>query len=184
MNGEDVYKKFKEIESQVKNIPLNFNYSKLSSKNKDMLEHMADLFNTVYQNINIDAYIRTGFKLWKRFDISKLNDSRVFEKYKSDDKRYKRNFNPDKKTIMKSMIYIKKNYTDLYNYCKSGGMVRQPIHDYLQNLIDPVVLCYLIEKKYLKLNNEEINFLSYFNNNYVDIKSNMYKHHNMLQKYL
>lgn len=186
MDGYDVYKKFKEAEAIKKCKPVDYShYKKISEKNKQKLNNMADMFNTIYQNINVLDYVCIGFDLWKSFNLSKIDDKKIFDKYKALDKKKKRETEIDEKTIKKSIDYIKLNYNDIFNYCENrNGVIKQPIFDYIKNTIDPIVLSFLIEKKYIKLNDEEKALLSYFMINYTTIKFNMYKNYNFLQKNL
>jgi len=182
----DVYMSFIRQKEIYHNKKLNPNISRLSKENFDKLQKMADYFSTIYQNIDMDVYIATGFELWKTFNISKIDDKRIFEKYKSNDKRKKRNFsNISTEEIEKSITYIHSNYGNLFEYCKNDVIIRRPINDYIHNKIDGLTLIFLVEKKYIRsFNEEEKPLISYIISNYTDMKHRMYKYYEYLLKNL
>lgn len=182
----DIYVIYKKVEAYHKNKeykqPKNLN--SLSKENKEKLEKMSGYFNTIYHNINPKVYMHIGFKLWKTFGINKMDDPKIHQKYISFDKKMKREYNPDKKRVKSSINYIN-SFDDVFEYCNNGEVIREPVKDYIQNKMDCVTLCFLLEKRIMKpLNGEEKNMLSYFINNYTEIKQNMYSKYDLLQKHI
>lgn len=182
----DVHMAFIKQKELYQNKKINPNFSKLSKENRDKLQKMADYFNTIYQNIDMDEYMATGFELWKTFNINKIDDKKIFEKYKSKDKRRKRDFsNISVETIKNSIDYIHSKYENLFEYCKNDVIIRRPINDYIHNKIDGLTLIFLVEKKYIRsFNEEEKPLISYIISNYTDMKYKMYRYYEYLLKNL
>ncbi|MFW6002321.1 MAG: hypothetical protein ACOCQD_03190 [archaeon] len=184
----DIYVKFKEIEGIHKSIP-SVSYSgmnRLSEENRNKLQKMADYFNTIWQNIDIDNYLKIGFDMWKSFNINKIDDPRIIQKYKRLDKKRKINFEDiSNDDIIKSINYIKKNYSDPMNYCNDSNFIRTPVNDYVTGKIDAIMLMFLIEKKYLSsLQEEEKMMVYYFVDNYESIKYKMYEKYEFILKHM
>lgn len=184
----DIYVKLKRAESLHKNrtVRVPSDLSKLSQNKINKLQRMADYFNTVWQNIDIDSYLKIGFEKWKSFDIDKLDDERIFRKYVSNDKKSKHNFEKiSTDDISKSLEYIRNVADNAMDYCNDRKIIRNPINDYVQNKIDSITLMFLVEKKYLHpIHEEEKLIISQFLNNYNDIKHIMYKHYEFIVKNL
>lgn len=183
-----VYQKYieqKNIKSG-KNQKIPKTINKLNKENFDKLEKISNYFNTIYQNINIDEYISTGFEIFENLKISHLDDNRIFQRYKNKDKKKKRDFDViDDYQINKSLDHIKHNYENLLDYCKNENVIRQPILDYSQNKIDAVTLIFLIERKHLRnIRDEERMFVSYVLRNYVEIKHIMYNKYEFIISHL
>ncbi len=175
-----LYQIFKKKESLYKNknmgVPQNLN--KLSVKNFKKLQKISDYFNTIWQNIDPELYIKLGFEKWKSFNLDKLDNPDLFQKYKSVDKLWKMGYNKiDEDVLKKSISYIK-NQKNYFN----DEIIKQPIKDYIKNKIDPIFLCYLIEQKYIILTGEEKSLLSYFLNDYDEIKFMMYKKYHYIKE--
>jgi len=175
----DVYKKFKIQEYISKNkeikIPKEKNLNRLSKENYEKLQMITDYFNTIWQNINPDIYFEIGFKKWKSFNISKIDDNRIFQSYKIIDKKLKTNFNNiNKETIKKSINFLKDNEILSILLFDNNYVVKKIVFFYLQNKIDSIVLCYFIENYKIKLSNEEKDYIPYFMENYSEIKYRMY----------
>jgi len=186
--ASDIYIKFKEIEGIYKNIP-SVSYSgmgKLSNENRNKLQKIADYFNTIWQNIDIDEYLKVGFENWKSFNINKIDDDRIIEKYKRKDKKKRINYDViSNNEILKSIDYIKQNYENIINYCDDNNFVRRPVQDYIYGKIDVIVLIFLIENKYLHMiGSEEKMFLSYVYDNYEIIKYKMYEKYDFILKHI
>lgn len=184
----DIYVKFKHMESLHKNKSINIpnDLSRLSQEKINKLAKVADYFNTIWQNINVESYLKIGFEKWKSFDIDKLDDKRILRKYISDDKKIKNNFEETSTTdISKSIEYIQNNAGNAMEYCNDGKIIRDPINDFVQNKIDSITLMFLMEKRYLyPVHEEEKLIISQFLNNYSDIKRVMYKNYEFLIKNL
>ena len=182
----DIYLKFKEIESQYKGIEFKAPKSlqKLSQEKINKLQKIADFFNTIWQNISIDDYLKVGFEKWKSFNIDRLDDERIIRKYISNDKKKKWGFDEiTTDDILKSISYIKENYQNVVDYCKNDRVVRAPINDFVANKIDALTLVFLIEKKYLyPLNEEEKMFIHHFYSNYTEIKQKMYGKYDFIMR--
>lgn len=180
----DIYVKFKQMESLCKNKNVNIpkNLDRLSQEKINKLAKVADYFNTIWQNIDVESYLKIGFEKWKSFDIDKLDDKRIFRKYISNDKKIKNNFEEISTTdINKSIIHIQSNAGNAMEYCNDNKIIRDPINDFVQNKIDPITLMFLIEKRYLyPVREEEKLIISQFLNNYQDIKHVMYKHYEFI----
>ncbi|MFW5848086.1 MAG: hypothetical protein ACOCVF_04150 [bacterium] len=183
----DIYVKFKEIEGIHKNIPSSYSgMDRLSKDNRNKLQKMADHFNTIWQNIDIDNYLKVGFDMWKSFNINKIDDPRIIQKYKRLDKKRKINFDDiSDEDILKSINYIKQNYNDVMDYCNDDNFIRLPVSDYVAGKIDAIILMFLIEKKYLShLQEEEKMMVFYFIDNYENIKYKMYEKYEFILKHI
>lgn len=179
----DVYVKFKKMESLYKNkgFKIPNDLGKLSQEKINKLEKVSNYFSTIWQNIDIDEYLKIGFEKWKSFNIDKIDDERIFRKYVSNDKKIKNNFeNISTNDIQKSIDHIKSYYGNVVAYCTDSKIIRNPINDFVQNKIDPITLSFLVEKRYISLREEEKLIISQFMNNYNDIKRIMYKHYDFI----
>lgn len=184
----DIYRIFKEQESIYKNKKLNDNISisKLSDNHLKKLELIATYFNTKWHNINVHLYIGLGFNTWKSFNINMLDNDRLFRLYKSYDKKIKFGFEDISiEDIQKSIDFIINTYDNITEYCNSlKSVIKQPIYDYVNNNIDCIVLSFLIESGKLQITEEEKLFMSYFVDNYENIKYVMYKNYKFINENL
>lgn len=188
VTAHDIYVKFKEQESIYKGKKLSVPKSidRLSHKKAQKLQKVADRFNTIWQNIDIDSYIYNGFETWKTFSVEGLDNERLMRIYKSKDKKQKLGFDQvDKEDIKKSVEYINKTEKKPEVYCDDRHVIRDPIHDYVKNRIDCITFMFLVEEGHLgHLKEEEKMLVPYIMINYESIKYSMYRNYDLIQKNL
>lgn len=180
---QDVYISFRQAQSRCLGrpyrIPKNWDsvWQRMSKKNVECLELIMKAFNTRWQNIDMDNFFDCGFKLHgKSFTYTKFFDRRVLSLYIENDKQTKRQITNIRGSMTNSFDFIlewmkKREYSreiSLYiQYCRMNeGGIRAPIKHYLMNNIDKHVLTWLINRKYLVLDDHERNMIPLIVENY------------------
>lgn len=179
----DIYVIYNEVKKEITGkgyrLPKDFDYhyqNKLNKSSQDGLQGLADRLNTIWQDIDIYRYMCIGFKLYKSFNYSKLLDEKILSTYIRQDKEIKRNIYMDKNKIKQSLKYAKSkvdktNTKDvLMEYSRDS---RQVISDYLYNRIDGGFLFWLINDKYIKLDDLEKNIIPYVIRNEKELKNQL-----------
>ncbi|MFW6129967.1 MAG: hypothetical protein ACOC56_02210 [Atribacterota bacterium] len=159
--------------------------NKLKGKNKECLETITKYFNTKWSNIDPEMYFSCGFELFKnKFSYSKFFDSRILKLYITKDKLHKRNKNNFIEDIERSIKFVSDYlnekdtgiFTKLQYYGKLKiGNISAPVVHYLKNKIGEGFLVYLMEFRYLSLEDHEINKIPYVLDNYKKILVNVKK---------
>ncbi len=161
----------KDITGKGYRIPKDFEYyykNKLSKSSQDGLQGLADRLNTIWQDIDVYRYMHIGFKLYKSFGYGKLLDEKILSTYIRQDKEIKRNISLDRDKIKQSLEYARSkvdkiNTKDvLIEYARDN---RQVISDYLYNRIDGGFLFWLINDKYIDIDDLERNIIPYVERN-------------------
>jgi len=179
---EDVYIMFRRAQARAYNrpyrLPKDFNQWLARSKSniRENLETITKFFNTKWQNINPEDYFSIGFSLWKKFSYHQFLNPLIIRAYVERDKLKKRTTIGCKADILRSLKFIKNTYGDisLKEYSNIwDGKIRQPVTDFLKNKIGKYIIAYMINKKYLILEDNERGLLSIIVNNYRNILSEM-----------
>lgn len=175
----DVYIVFKNVESEIKkkgyrlNTWENLSKNKLNKSSRDNLQLAADYFNTVWQDIDIEDYMRTGFSLFKTFNFKSLLNPKIIKRYIHNDKTKKRKISIDDKMFVKSFKFVKNKIdkTTISDILKEYGRDKeQAIQDYLYNKIDGGFLFYLICLGYINIEHADIDRLCYIKWNFNELK--------------
>jgi len=178
-NPYEVYKVFKTVEAEVKDKNLNIltedKYDKmLSDKNKEVLIQAAGLFNTKFQNVKLDDYIRCGFSLYKSFGYDKFFRSKVIDKYIADDSRLKRDPEEGLNKVLDSMKHIGMPIKDYLK--ETVGTERRIIYDYIHNNIGSTVLVWCIWRNLLTPTDIEWEYLNTIKSNYPQFEKAVIKY--------
>lgn len=182
----NVYVTFKTIEAEIKNKdskPLDEEAfeKRVSQKNRDLCQEIADLFNTKFANVDLEGYIRCGFHHFKGFSFDKFFREIVLQEYIARDARNKRNTNEDLQSILKSLKYINKN---IQVYLKEmDGEERKIVQDYVRNKIGPTIIVYCIWRNLFKPTDVEWEYMTTIKNNYAAFEKNVIKYAPMLDKW-
>lgn len=152
-------------------------WARMTKVNVDSLEMIMKAFNTRWMNVNMDKYFDCGFTLHgKGFTYTKFFDRRVLLLYIENDKQTKRQNTNIKESHNKSLQFINEwmdkkeineNISIFKQYCMmSDGGMRAPIKHYIMNNIDKYTLVWLINHKYITLEDNERNVLPLIVENY------------------
>lgn len=160
-----------------------FKENRMSAKNRFYLESLAQNFNTIWHNIDINLYIQTGFELWKNFSYHQFKDPRLMEMYKRKVTVHMRKMRIGKETVLESLKYIKKymkdrqtlnGYNKLETYCKlKDGHSHIAYQAYVTGKIDNLTMAFLMFKRYLKLSDIELGNMTVFMQNYRELVDEM-----------
>lgn len=157
---------------------------KLVSDNQEKIEELTKYFNTKWSSINIQKYFEIGFKLWKSFSYKHFLRPEIIKNYKVNDKREKRKKTTNK-DLLQSINFVINNRSSLSDYGKEkvdNFFLSLPIEDYLQNRINQLILVYMLEKSYLKINNNEKEFVPFIFDRYNQLKKEVREKWEILNK--
>lgn len=157
-------------------------YKRLSGVNKENVETLTKYLNTVWQNVDLDKYMKTGFYLWKTFSYKHFLDKRLLDKYKQLDKSDKRKkvSNTDLKQSIKFLIYNRYPLS-YYGSIRNEGF-SLPIEDYLRGYIDSVIITYMIIEGHLEINSNEKPYIPYIMQRYEELKDQVRRKKLLLTK--
>lgn len=174
---KDVYTAYRKINAEVKGyggfrVPKDFDTyfaTKLNKPSQEGLLRATNYFNTKWQNVDIDEYMRCGFDLFKTFSYYNITNPSVIDLYIQRDKIQKRAAKIDKDTFKTSLKFINnymKSKKSSNNILKDYGKLRDgeksiPIYHYLKQNIDELTLTLIIGKQYLLLEDEDRNMIPY-----------------------
>ena len=167
-----VYRKVKAGNKKY-NLPTEEKYrNRLSTSSLLEIDRCSQYFNTLYSNINLEIYMKCGFQVYKTFSFQKFLDPKILEKYKSVDKRLKRNINISKEYIDNSFNCIN---MPLYKYCRQYvGQRKKIIDDYLFNRIHGMIVVYCMRFNLISFIDDEECYFYNINNNYDEWIKKMY----------
>jgi len=147
----------------------------LNQKSRESLELVTKYFNTRWSNISVERYFEYGFELFgKSFTYMKFFDKRLIAYYIGKDKNRKRDIMSNKKSIIKSIKFLKKWLEGkeykispfmYYSLCKDGK-ASVPIRHYIKGDIDNLFLTWLIKEGYLSIEDDERSQIPYIVENY------------------
>jgi hypothetical protein len=182
MKTEDIYYYFRKAQAEKNNrgfrMPKDFNKhleTKFSKKNRESLQIATNYFNTKWNNIDPFKFMECGFELFKTFSYVNFFDQRVINLYKQKDKNIKRESKLSKTKIKNSMLFVKNyikenNIKNINIYCiMKNGHINIAIEHYLNNYIDKFFIVWLIKKKLLKLDDNNMALIPYINDHYRKI---------------
>uniref|UniRef100_A0A6M3ILC7 Uncharacterized protein n=1 Tax=viral metagenome TaxID=1070528 RepID=A0A6M3ILC7_9ZZZZ len=178
----DIYVAFRKAQSNYINRPYRlpkdfdlFLEKRLNEKNKKALELITKYFNTKWFNIDIDRYFDYGFELFgKSFTYSRFFNGKLIQYYIDKDKNLKRDIDSNNKNIIRSIKFVNewlknKQYKTspllYYSLCKDGK-TSIPILHYIKDNIDKMFLTFLINSKYLIIEEHEKMQIPYVMENY------------------
>lgn len=182
----DVYKVFKEVESEVKNKPYNplseegF-MKKTSEKNIQLIQDIANVFNTRFVNVNLREYIKCGFHHFKSFGYDKMFREIVLKEYISRDSRAKRNTSEPISKIISDIKHINRPLEKYVN--EYDGQERVIIKDYMMGSISSTMVAYCIWRNLLQPNEMEWTYLNTIKNNFPAFEKNVVKFATMIDKW-
>lgn len=176
---EQIYRKFRSIQSRILNrpyrLPKNWDifFAKLGPDRKVPLTRLTLNFNTKWSNVDPDLYINAGFEVFgPRFSYHVFLDKRVLNLYISKDRAIKREVENIEESLRKSIDFVDSVIPDgptskLYRYVNMyDGSRPRAFTDYLANNIDKYFLVWLIKEDYVKIRNEQAMQLCYINEQY------------------
>lgn len=179
---EYVYIQFRKAQGEANNrgyrLPKDFEKhlnERMTEKNKNTLILITSWFLTKWQNIDPFRYFQCGFELYKNFTYHKFDDTKVLKLYIQKDKNIKRYNRLSKKSIIKSLKFIKsymarRDIISFNIYCLTVELNRSlPVEHYLQNQIDKFFMVWLIKEKMICLTDDERSLIPYIVENYREI---------------
>lgn len=182
MKIEDVYYYFRKAQAEKNNrgfrMPKDFEKhleTKMSKKNREALEIATNWFNTKWNNIDPFKFMECGFELFKTFSYVNFFDQRVINLYKQKDKNIKRESKLSKDKMKNSMLFVKNyikenNIKNVGRYCMmKNGYINVTVEHYLNNYIDKFFIIWLIKKKLLKLDDDNMALIPYISDHYRKI---------------
>ncbi|MCK5018034.1 MAG: hypothetical protein KAS32_13340 [Candidatus Peribacteraceae bacterium] len=182
----DIYHTFKTVEAKVKGKspkPLTSDgYEKrISQKNKDLIQGVADQFNTRYSNVDLERYIECGFHHYKGFTYSLMQRDIVLNEYISRDSRIKRNATETALEVSQGLKYINRS---LEGYVEERDNIqRRIISDYLHNNIGGTIVTYCIWCKMFVPTDVEWGYMNTIQNNYSVFEMNAIKFKPLIDKW-
>lgn len=181
-----VYTIFKTTEAEVKDKKVNILDEKgwekrISQKNRDLQQEIANLFNTKFCNVDMAEYIRCGFKHFKGFSYDKFFREIVLNEYIAQDSRIKRKSDESLADVLKSLKYIDK---PIEMYLKEmDGEERSIIKDYIFNNVTSTVIAWSIWRNLWVPTSTEWEYMNVIQNNWADFEKNVVKFAPMLDKW-
>ena len=180
---QDVYIKYQQARARFTSRPYRIPkkwdavWAKMSEPQVYNVEMITKAFNTRWQNVDIDKYFDIGFQLFgKGFTYTKFYDRRILLSYIEKDKQSKRQKTNILESYNKSNEYViewlnKRPHRDdlsIYKqYCMmNDNGIKAPIKHYLSNHIDKYMLTWLINRKYLSLEEHEKSLVPIITENY------------------
>ncbi len=161
-----------------------FYATKMTPKNKELLEKAAGYFNTTWSNININEYMECGAEMYKSFAYHMFFHPKVLQNYIEKDKRKKRRIGKSAKSIEDTFVFINhfmrdreniNGYNMLQSYCKiTDGHKKTILEHYMKNRVDPLVVVYCLYYKYLRLTDIERQYVYSISNRYRDLLQDMF----------
>ena len=182
----DIYRTFKTVEGRVKDkktrIATEDKYdSRMSDKNKELLQEISNLFNTKFQNVELEGYIECGFEHFKGFSYDKFFREIVLSEYIARDSRKKRKSTDTLPDILKSLKYIDR---DLNKYVNERIEEHRVIlDDYIRNRVCSTVVVYCIWRGLWNPDGVEWEYMNVIQGNYSDFEKNVVKFAPMLDKW-
>lgn len=132
-----------------------------NQRNYDALVTVMGWFNTKWQNIDYGKYIACGFKLFPNFSYINLLNEKILKQYIVLDKIGKYHDEINRKTLLKSFIFIKgvmkeSNMKSLRDYCTMlDGASLVCINDFVMGKVDSFTFTYLLLKKYVNYSDDD-----------------------------
>ena len=188
----DIFIAYKESKSRVTGkgyrVPKDWDKywdEKLSIGEKQNITNLSNYLISIWQNIDLDAYMDAGFKTYKTFDFKKLLCPKVIDTYIRRDKTKKRDIVLNGDILLENMEYVRSlidiedNSDMIREYCKDKNRV---LDDYMNNRIDGGFLFWLIYDRYLHINELDKNMISYIHNNWNELKRDLAKLRNIIKR--
>jgi hypothetical protein len=167
MDIETIYRRFRRAQSIAKGtgyrLPNNFesHLIKMTDSNRAALYKITDHFNTKWNNVDPELYFNSGFELYPNFTYTKFFDPRILKLYIHKDKALKRDKDLTKKSLIKSVSFVKKfmaiNHIKSFTvYCFSSHENKHlPVLHYLSNDVDGYFITWLLYSQLLHLSEDE-----------------------------
>ena len=177
----DVYVAFRRASGKPYRLPKDWiaHMEKMPRQNREALKTVTDFFNTKWNKIDLDKFMRIGFELFPKFTYVKFFDSRVINMYITKDKNEKRDMDINKQKLVDSAKFIKKyiqqnSLINLKNYArKRDGFESIAVKHYNAGKVNAIFLYYLIHKRYLLLEEDDKALLGYIVENMRTLKAKM-----------
>ena len=183
----DVYVAFRKAQSNSLNRPYrlpkdwdsHFN-NKMTSYQREILRKMVRYLATHWTNIDINRYFKYGFELWKGFTYKHFFEEQLIKYYIHKDRILKMNINNFKKDTIEKCKWLKSymvenNIKTLKEYGhNTNGLESVPVLHFIKSNINIYVLTYLMVKKYLILNDDNLLYLNDYLNNIRKTKFEIY----------
>lgn len=156
-------------------------FDKMQLKQKEKLVLLTKMFVTVYQNIDVNRYMELGFELWKKFTYNHFGDERLLNYYIQKDKNRKLEISTNKKLITASAKFIIRYCQDndiksLKEYCRKRENFKSiPVVHYIHGNIDNILMTYLIYKRYILLDEDDKQTLTFIVERFRTLKANMFE---------
>lgn len=182
----DVYRIYKTVENRVKRkntkiLSEDAYNRRLSDANKDLLQQIADLFNTKFSNVDLTEYIECGFHHFKGFSYDKFFREIVLNEYIARDARKKLNSSEGLQVILATFKHIDRNLDIYVNEMDNGRRVI--LKDYIMNNTCATVVTYCIWRNLWQPTELEWEYMTAIKNNYSDFEKNVIKFAPLIDKW-
>lgn len=157
-------------------------------KENEALDLCARFFNTKWQNLDLELFMKYGFELWKGgFTYARFFNRQLIKYYIDRDKVTKRQLDLNKQSIIKSAKFIKRycknNQLTLLSYCnKIDGYNKLIIDHYIKNKIDKYIIVYFIYKKFISIDENDYSRIPVINQTYRNTINDIMKNLDFLKE--
>jgi hypothetical protein len=149
---------------------------KMSKVNRDAIQKAANYFTTTWSNIDVGRFMRYGTELYgKSFTYTKFFKPELLNYYITKDKNIKREQEFNTGVVLDSVKFIIRYMRDngiatLREYSrKRVKMLKTPILHHIKGHVDKHTLVYLINRRYLLLDEEDRAQIPYVVQQYRDV---------------
>jgi hypothetical protein len=180
----DIYKIFRRLQGNCKGVgyrlPKDWDShyrNKMSAENKRALETLTAFFNTKWQNIDPEKYLKTGFDLYgNKFSYRRFTDRKVLMQYIQNDKMEKRRIGSIQEEVRQSVDYVSRVVNDndvgskMVRYCSMKvGQMGKPVDDYISGKITKSFIVLLMWYGFYTPTREELEKMPYVTAHYNEI---------------